>query len=93
IAATSKDKKAVKRRIEDDIPQFPAVLNPHLRFTLPGFPNGVDYLTQPLNRYQMWLRRGMKEREKVQGHYTRFFTAAVVEATTSVPLEPKATHR
>ncbi|KAG6851305.1 hypothetical protein H0H93_011741 [Arthromyces matolae] len=90
IAATSKDKKAVKRRIEDDIPQFPAVLNPHMRFTLPGFPNGVDYLTQPLNRYQMWLRRGMKDREKVQGHYTRFFTAAVVEASKNASELPKS---
>ncbi|KAG6862076.1 hypothetical protein C0995_007206 [Termitomyces sp. Mi166 len=91
IPATLKHKQAVRARIEAGIPQFPAV---HAsRAPLPGFPDGTEYLTAPQNRYQKWLRRGMEDGEEVQGHYTRFFTVQVVEATTSVPIEPRATHR
>ncbi|KAG5354089.1 hypothetical protein C0989_009787 [Termitomyces sp. Mn162] len=91
LPCTSKDKQAVRLRIEQGIPQFTATQA--ARMPLPGFPEGTEYLTEPQNRYQKWLRRGMGEDEVVEGHYTKFFTPSVVEATVAVPLKPAATHR
>ncbi|KNZ78480.1 DNA (cytosine-5)-methyltransferase 1B [Termitomyces sp. J132] len=91
LPCTSKDKQAVRLRIEQGIPQFTATQA--ARMPLPGFPEGTEYLTEPQNRYQKWLRRGMGEDEVVEGHYTKFFTPSVVEATVAVPLKPGATHR
>ncbi|KXN86923.1 DNA (cytosine-5)-methyltransferase 1A, partial [Leucoagaricus sp. SymC.cos] len=58
----------------------------------PGYPDGVTYGRNPQNRFQMWLRRDMKQGEQVQGHYTKRFSEKLVEATTTVPLVPGADH-
>jgi hypothetical protein len=66
---------------------------------LPGFPLGVEYLKEPQNRYQKWLRRGMTQDDKdenkklITGHYTRRWSNKVIEATANVPLRPLADHR
>ncbi|KAG6854702.1 hypothetical protein C0991_002414 [Blastosporella zonata] len=97
ISATSKHKKELKERIANGIRQFPAIVGnegKQRKDAIPaGFIDGVDYHTEPETRYQQWMRRGMGDDEQVKGHYTRCFTANVVEATTLVPLRPKATHR
>ncbi|KAL9715243.1 hypothetical protein Ac2012v2_001904 [Leucoagaricus gongylophorus] len=77
------------------IPSFHATFNGQGSNELsqyPGYPRGVKYAMKPQNRFQMWLREEMGEDEKVNGHYTRRFSDRLVEATTTVPLEPGADH-
>ncbi|KAF5380878.1 hypothetical protein D9615_004125 [Tricholomella constricta] len=86
------NKRENKRRREDGIQQFRAVQRDREAPFLTGFPKGVEYATAPTNRYQMWLRSEMGDK-KVEGQYTRTFSARLVEATTTVPLKPWADHR
>ncbi|KAF8077759.1 C5-DNA-methyltransferase [Lyophyllum atratum] len=92
IPARAHDKQEVKRRIQLGIPQHRAFVEDRQSIDLPGFSDGVEYATQPMNRYQKWLRQDMEDME-VEGHYTKAFTSKVVEATTTVPLRPLADHR
>ncbi|KAG2020168.1 hypothetical protein CC2G_005536 [Coprinopsis cinerea AmutBmut pab1-1] len=54
-----------------------------------------SYAIPPMNRYQQWLREGMRtsQTRRVQGQYTRTFQAHLVESTTTVPLKANATHK
>lgn len=57
-----------------------------------GYAEGVEYATEPQNRYQQWLRRNMGGNDLLMQHYTPCFSARQVEATATVPLRPKAFH-
>ncbi|KAF5357987.1 hypothetical protein D9756_001474 [Leucocoprinus leucothites] len=96
IPATAEDKKlAYHRQYDLGIPLFKAAYNGQASNEFnqfPGYPKGAVYGTKPQNRYQVWLRREMEEGEKVEGHYTRRFSEKIIEATTTVPLEPGADH-
>ncbi|KAG5636823.1 hypothetical protein H0H81_006739 [Sphagnurus paluster] len=95
IPIKDRDRQERKKRVQEGISQFSAVAEPKMA-NLPGFPEGVEYESEPLNRYQQWLRRG-KDGEPdatvVQAHYTQTFGSRVVEATTTVPLRPMAYHK
>ncbi|TFK54606.1 S-adenosyl-L-methionine-dependent methyltransferase [Heliocybe sulcata] len=56
-----------------------------------GFPSAVHYASKAMNDYQYWMR-GAGKAEKVQGHYTRLFTPAVVERVVNIPLRADADH-
>ena len=81
LPAKSKDKADTRKRQAQGILQTDAVLE--LRSSQlaenPGYPHGASYATSPQNRYQKWLRQGMDEGELVTGHYTKRFTAHIVE--------------
>ncbi|GLB34766.1 putative cytosine specific DNA methyltransferase replication foci [Lyophyllum shimeji] len=91
IPAKERDKEEARRRRKEGIRQFHAVTGNGYT-DLPGFPEGAAYTSEPKNRYQRWLRQEMGG-TKVQGHYTRTFASRLVEATTTVPLRPWASHK
>ncbi|KAF9535246.1 S-adenosyl-L-methionine-dependent methyltransferase [Crepidotus variabilis] len=96
-AATPQQRKEAKqRRDELGIPEFNAESG-HSDTTsfskLPGFPRGSAYASEPQNRFQRWLRRGLTEDAEVSVHYTARWKAAIVEATCNIPLVPNAHHR
>jgi DNA (cytosine-5)-methyltransferase 1 len=84
IPAKSADKEEAHRRLSGNILQVEAVSEKGNAYTLPGFFGGVDYKTEPMNRYQRWIRSGMGDRngkeQQVNGHYTKRFGAKLVEA-------------
>ncbi|KAG6844922.1 hypothetical protein H0H87_002406 [Tephrocybe sp. NHM501043] len=85
IHATKADKKEVQERINNGIAQFSAVANKN---TPPaGFAEGAEYLSEPQNRYQQWLRGKMKDGEEVEAHYTQCFSAKIVEAHPIMPAQ------
>ncbi|KAH9945791.1 S-adenosyl-L-methionine-dependent methyltransferase [Epithele typhae] len=54
----------------------------------PGFRDPVPYISQPMNRYQHHLRD--PQEDSVSYHYTKKYSAVVVERTVNVPLVPNA---
>ncbi|KAI0705891.1 S-adenosyl-L-methionine-dependent methyltransferase [Cytidiella melzeri] len=57
-----------------------------------GYDNGEAYHSQPLNRYQKWMRAKVGEDRHVYYHYTARFSALIVERTCNVPLLQDANH-
>lgn len=62
-------------RLADGVQRFDAVTS--LEPTFPGFTRPTSYAHPPMNRYQMFMREGAGL--KVQYHYTRRFSANIVE--------------
>ena len=67
-------------RLQQGIACLNAVSSPSAP-PLAGFPQPVPYRSYPLTRYQSWLRAPGEDH--VQYHYTRKYTAAVVERYSS----------
>lgn len=83
IPTTKKDRRDVADRQKMGVPQFDAISR-NGDDDLPGFPSGVQYAKPPINRFQQWIRRGMRdgdgEEKAIMGHYTKRYSAKVVEA-------------
>lgn len=80
LPAKAKDRAEAKKRQEQGILQIDAAFEARSsQPNNPGYSHGAPYATPPQNRYQKWLRQGMGEDELVTGHYTRRFSARVIE--------------
>ncbi|KAK0441911.1 S-adenosyl-L-methionine-dependent methyltransferase [Armillaria borealis] len=88
IPSTYDTKQETQRRIDNGIKQFLAAKGvAHRR---PGIDKAV-YICSPRNAYQRWMRRA--NLRTVNDHHTKIFSGPVVEASTSVPLEPNANQK
>ncbi|KIK58230.1 hypothetical protein GYMLUDRAFT_98175 [Collybiopsis luxurians FD-317 M1] len=84
IKATDKDKLEAKIRSKS-LPSFPA--GP--RNKLPGFET-CEYAHSPMNAYQKLVREDMED--EVKEHVTPTFSEHIIECSTTVPLQPRASH-
>jgi len=84
--ATREDKADVKRRAAVGIPAFEAVStcrgimwDQSDEDAFPGYPDGVQYASEPRTSYQARARQEIAEDADVELHYTSRFTESVVE--------------
>jgi hypothetical protein len=81
---TRDERAKVKRRAAVGIPAFEAVSSRRMcdqndEDAFPGYPDGVEYASEPRTSYQARARQGIAEDADVELHYTARFTEGVVE--------------
>lgn len=82
--ATREDRAEAKRRAAIGIPAFEAVSSRGVwdqsdEDAFPGYPDGVQYASEPRTSYQARARQDIAEDADVELHYTARFSEAVVE--------------
>lgn len=73
------DKHEVAMREKKGIRQFDAVTDRSAANPYAGYMGETAYASQPLSRYQKWMRRDMLDTEGVTYQYTARFGATLVE--------------
>jgi hypothetical protein len=82
--ATRDERSEVKRRAAVGIPAFEVVSSRSVcdqndEDMFPGYPDGVQYASEPRTSYQDRARQGIADDADVMLHYTARFTEGVVE--------------